>query len=462
MSTIRRYSAVFFHEHFTPKTSPGLGMLLFFMFFLMTAVSLRVSAGENPAPAATDGYKLDKVVILSRHNIRSPMSGSGSLLSEITPHTWFSWTSEPSELSVRGGVLETIMGQYFRKRLEAEGLFPANYRPEEGEVRFYANSKQRTIATSTFFSAGLLPVCDTPIETHAEYDTMDPVFSPSLNFVTPSYAEDAVSQISEMGGGAGLEGILTELGDSISLLMDVTDMEESEAYQSGKYGNLLEDATEILLEEGSEPGMSSPIKTATSVADALTLQYYEEPDPEKAAFGHQLTDDDWRRLHRIVDTYTDMLFTAPLISVNAAHPLLIEIRSELQESGRKFSFLCGHDSNLASVLSALGVKEYSLPDTVEPRTPIGAKLVFSRYLGPDQEAYYTVSLVYQSTSQLRDLSLLTPENPPMEQFLRFEGAEADSSSMIAESDLLRLFDDAIAAYDALAEEYSDESLDNAA
>ena len=438
-------------------------ILLVLMTVHLAALCRQASAEETP-PVSTVGeeYTLDKVLILSRHNIRSPLSGGGSMLSEITPHTWFEWTSRPSELSVRGGALETIMGQYFRQWLEAEGLFPENYQPEDGAVRFYANSKQRTIATATFFAAGLLPVWDTPVERHVEYDTMDPVFTPALNFVTPAYEQDVISQISELREGAGLEGIRTELQDAYTLLMNVTDMEDSAGYQAGDYGDLLEDASEIILEEGKEPGMSGPLKTATSVADALTLQYYEEPDIEKAAFGHELTEDDLRKIHSIADTYSEVLFTLPIVSVNVAHPLLEEIRSELLADGRKFTFLCGHDSNIASVLASLGVIDYSLPDTIEPETPIGAKLVFARYLTADQEAFYTVSLVYQSTQQLRDISLLTLKNPPMQQFLQFEGVETNADNMIAEEDLLGLFDKAISAYDMLLEEYSDEMLEPAA
>ena len=434
-----------------------LAILLFCMVLLMTGVCSVASADEIPGQE-TDGeqYTLDRVVVLSRHNIRSPMSGSGSLLNNITPHAWFRWTSNPSELSVRGGVLETIMGQYFRKWLEEEGLFPENYQPEDGAVRFYSNAKQRTIATSTFFSAGLLPVGDTSAEVHAEYDTMDPVFHPKLTFLTPAYEQDVIRQISEKYGEAGIEGIYADLQDAISLLMNVADVEESESYQAGTYGNLLGGETELLLKEGEEPAISGPIKTAVSVADALTLQYYEEADAAKAAFGHELTDDDWRLMHSIVDTYTETLFGTPLISVNVAHPLLEEIRSELTTDGRKFTFLCGHDSNIASVLYALGVKEYTLHDTVEPKTPIGVKLVFARYLTQDNEAYYTVSLVYQSTRQLRNLSLLSLEDPPMEEFLQFADVKTQAGNMIAEDDLLALFDNAISSYDLLVEEYSDE------
>ena len=435
---------------------------LFLAGVLLLAAGCANVDAKGTAAMEEGPYTLEKVVVLSRHNIRSPMSGSGSLLSDITPHTWVSWSSDPSELSVRGGVLETIMGEYFRLRMEDEGLFPKNYRPESGEVRFYSNAKQRTIATSTCFAAGLLPVWETPIETHAEYDTMDPTFTPKLNFVTPAYEADVQKQIAGMGGKAGLKGIHKDLRDAISLLMDVADIRKSESYRKGTYGNLLKDLTEIQLVEGKEPSMTGPIKTATSVADALTLQYYEDSDAKRAAFNHNLTEKDWRKLHSIVDTYTEMLFTAPLVSVNVAHPLLEELRSELTAEERKFTFLCGHDSNIASVLAALGAEEYDLPNTVEPKTPIGAKLVFSRYRSPEGKAYYTVSLIYQSTEQLRNISLLTLENPPMEQYLRFAGAKANADHMIAEEDLLALFDDAIRAYDLLEEEYLGEALDQAA
>ena len=406
---------------------------------------------------------LDKVVVLSRHNIRSPLSGSGSLLGDITPHTWFAWTSNPSELSLRGGILETIMGQYFRLWLEKEGLFPENYRPEENAVRFYANAKQRTLATARYFSAGLLPVAETDIESHAPYDTMDPTFSPVLSFITDAYARDVEAQIAELGGIAGLRGIQAKLADAISLLMDVTDMEKSEAYQAGAYGALLSDEVILTLKAGNEPGMTGPIKTATSVADALTLQLYEEPDALKAAFGHELTEADWQTIHGIVDTYTEMLFSTPLVSVNVAHPLLREIRSELTAEGRKFCFLCGHDANVASVLAAMDVERYLLPHTVEQHTPIGVKLVFERWVDEEGRAYYQVSLVYQSTDQLRAITPLTLENPPMKYTLHFANVNEAANGMIPEEDLLGILDGAIAEYDALLTQYEAETdLDNAA
>ena len=94
-----------------------------------------VTAEEAYEQAEEKDYTLEQVVVLSRHNIRSPLSEKGSVVSDITPHEWFEWTSNTGELSLRGAMLETTMGQYFRLWLEDEGLFPENYIPEDGAVR---------------------------------------------------------------------------------------------------------------------------------------------------------------------------------------------------------------------------------------------------------------------------------------------------------------------------------------
>ena len=76
-----------------------------------------------------DKYKLKEAVVLSRHNIRSPLSDSKSDLGRMTPHQWTKWSAGKSELTSRGGALGTMMGQYFRKWLVDAGMFPENYVP---------------------------------------------------------------------------------------------------------------------------------------------------------------------------------------------------------------------------------------------------------------------------------------------------------------------------------------------
>ena len=64
--------------------------------FLLTAVlavwmMISLCAGEENAAEETEDkdYTLQQVVVLSRHNIRSPLSEKGSMISEITPQEFF-------------------------------------------------------------------------------------------------------------------------------------------------------------------------------------------------------------------------------------------------------------------------------------------------------------------------------------------------------------------------------------
>ena len=329
------------------------------------------------------------------------------MLDNITSHEWFTWSSKPGELSLRGGVLETELGQYFRKWLESENLIPENYRPEGNEVRFYANSKQRTIATAQYFSSGFLPVANSLIEHHVEYDTVDPVFSTNLNFFTDTYRDYAETELRAL-----FSDKINDLSDNFELLMDVIDMVDSDGFKTGSVTALRTDDTEIILDPGAVPDLKGAMKTAFSVADALVLQYYEEPDELKAAFGHRLNFEDWKKISGIKDLGVDVTLTSPLISVNAAHPLLQEIRNEMEADGRLFTFLCGHDSNITSVLAALNVEDYELPNSIERKAPIGCKLVLSRWSDADGKDYWGVDLVYLMPDQLRGMPLLGQDNNP--------------------------------------------------
>ena len=169
----------------------------------------------------------------------------------------------------------------------------------------------------------------------------------------------------------------------------------------------------------------------------------------KAAFGNALTWEQWCDIAHITDTYTTVLFTAPSVVVNVAHPLLMELESELTAQGRQFSFLCGHDSNVASVLAALGVENYALLESVSQETPIGCKLVFACWTGPDGGDYAEVSLVYQTVEQLRGCRMLDLNNPPQKVKLSFAGLNANADGLYRLEDLLARFDEAICAYDVM-------------
>jgi len=92
------------------------------------------------------------------------------------------------------------------------------------------------------------------------------------------------------------------------------------------------------------------------------------------------------------------------VAQNVAKPLVKYIDNALVgevANKAKVTLLVGHDSNIASLLTALDFKPYQLPGQYE-RTPIGGKLLFQRWHdSAGNRDLMKIEYVYQSTEQLR-------------------------------------------------------------
>ena len=391
-------------------------------------------------------YQLKEVVVMSRHNIRSPLTSGGAAHTRVTPHQWFAWTSPSSQLSLRGGVLETEMGQFFRKWLVGEGLLPDNYRPEGSEVLFYANSRQRTFATAKYFSAGFLPFANVEIQHKYFEDKMDPVFTPKFTKMNATYRQQILDEMQTIHGGP--LAWMQSVQPTLTMMEDILDMAHSPAAKNDTT-HFRYDDTQFVLEKGDEPKMKGGYKLANSVADALVLQCYESES--MIAFGHQLTEKQWRDICAVKEVYDALLFTTHSAAVNLAYPLVSRIREELHHIGRKFTFLCGHDSNLASIGAALRLRYPETEQALELHTPIGSKLVFEKWSDGTEE-YVAINLVYQRVGQLQNRTLLSTDEPPMVKPVTIDGLTPNSDGLYRLSELDARMAEAMAEYDAIVDD----------
>lgn len=391
-------------------------------------------------------YQLKEVVVMSRHNIRSPLTSGGAAHTRVTPHQWFAWTSPSSQLSLRGGVLETEMGQFFRKWLVGEGLLPDNYRPEGSEVLFYANSRQRTFATAKYFSAGFLPFANVEIQHKYFEDKMDPVFTPKFTKMNVKYRQQILDEMQTIHGGP--QAWMQSVQPTLTMMEDILDMAHSPAAKNDTT-HFRYDDTQFVLEKGDEPKMKGGYKLANSVADALVLQCYESES--MTAFGHQLTEKQWRDICAVKEVYDALLFTTHSAAVNLAYPLVSRIREELHHIGRKFTFLCGHDSNLASIGAALRLRYPETEQALELHTPIGSKLVFEKWSDGTEE-YVAINLVYQRVGQLQNRTLLSTDEPPMVKPVTIDGLTPNSDGLYRLSELDARMAEAMAEYDAIVDD----------
>lgn len=400
---------------------------------------------QNLAFAADfkNNYTLEKIVIFSRHNLRAPLDkGKDSILYKVTPHKWANRAEKSGELSSLGGELEVLTGQYFKKWLENEKFFPENYMPNKGEVRFYANSVQRAIATAKYFSTGMLPIANVEIERRGKFNEFDPVFN--FNSMVLPVNQNYQNKFKKEYNAIKTQNLKANAEKSVKLLEEILDFKNSPYAKENKISSFIspdKDYFTVYIDNHLHFGGSA--RPAMKAADALILEYYETGDSKKAAFGRGLTFEEWQELGRLNSLGLYSIFKLPSVSKIKARPFIKEIYGELLNPERKFSFLCGHDINIIAVLSALETEDYVLPKSIEPLAPIGVKFIIEKRKGDDGKDYAALKLLYQSEEQIRKREPLSLENPPITVNLKLKG-------LLQNSDGFYLFDDVMGRFDSIA------------
>ncbi|HEY4466743.1 MAG TPA: bifunctional glucose-1-phosphatase/inositol phosphatase [Klebsiella sp.] len=393
---------------------------------LATAVvsTILLSAGvQAQEPVAPEGYQLQQVLIMSRHNLRAPLANNGSVLEQSTPKSWPEWDVPGGQLTTRGGVLEVYMGHYMREWLAQQGLVVSGECPPENAVYAYANSLQRTVATAQFFLTGAFPGCGVTVHHQEKMGTMDPTFNPVITDDSAAFSEKAVQAMEKERQGM-------QLTESYKLLEEMTDYRNSPSCKEKQQCSLSDGKDTFSAKYQQEPGVSGPLKVGNSLVDAFTLQYYEGFPQDQVAWGEINSDKQWQVLSKLKNGYQDSLFTSPEVARNVAKPLVKYIDNTLvggAAKAAKVTLLVGHDSNIASLLTALDFKSYQLHNQYE-RTPIGGKLVFQRWHdNSGKRDVMKIEYVYQSTEQLRNADALTLQSPPQRVTLALNGCPVDDN-----------------------------------
>jgi len=258
-----------------------------------------------------------------------------------------------------------------------------------------------------------------------------------------TYRQQVLSEMQAMHGGP--QAWMAAQQQTLDLMEEVLDITHSPA-AANDTTHFWYDDTQFKIEKGDEPKMTGGYTLANSVADALVLQCYESES--FAPFGHELTMEQWRDICAVKEVYDGLLFTTHAAAVNLAYPLVSRIREELNRSDRKFMFLCGHDSNLASIGAAIGLQFPETENALELHTPIGSKLVFEKW-NDGTDDYVAVNLVYQSVEQLQGRTLLSTDVPPMVLPITIEGLTANADGLYRLSDLDTHMAGAMAEYEAI-------------
>ncbi|CAD6057015.1 bifunctional glucose-1-phosphatase/inositol phosphatase [Escherichia coli] len=405
----------------------------------VTVAGIVLLASNAQAQTVQEGYQLQQVLMMSRHNLRAPLANNGSVLEQSTPNKWPEWDVPGGQLTTKGGVLEVYMGHYMREWLAEQGMVKSGECPPPDTVYAYANSLQRTVATAQFFITGAFPGCDIPVHHQEKMGTMDPTFNPVITDDSAAFSEQAVAAMEK-------ELSKLQLTDSYKLLEQIVNYKDSPACKEKQQCSLVDGKNTFSAKYQQEPGVSGPLKVGNSLVDAFTLQYYEGFPMDQVAWGEIKSDQQWKVLSKLKNGYQDSLFTSPEVARNVAKPLVSYIDKALvtdRTSAPKITVLVGHDSNIASLLTALDFKPYQLHDQNE-RTPIGGKIVFQRW--HDSKAnrdLMKIEYVYQSAEQLRNADALTLQVPAQRVTLELSGCPIDANGFCPMDKFDRVLNEAV-------------------
>lgn len=374
----------------------------------IAAVAIALTSAATAASADT----LEKVVILSRHGVRSAMS-SPERLEEASARPWPRFAVPAGHLTARGGALVARMGDYYRQYYSAQGLLKAG---DCSAVYAWANVTQRTIATGRAYADALAPGCALAVNTVGEGNN-DPMFEPvKAGIVKADHALARAAVAGRVGGdlSAWSASHRQEAEQLDALLMQCAKGPCPAA--PGK--RRVFDAKPGFVDGEELAGVSGPEAFASGVTESLLMAWADGGD--FAGLGWKGLDEEALTraffLHQAeFDLRLRTPYVARILAGHLADRLLATVEGDAASIGpadAKLVVIAGHDGTLAS-LGGLLRMEWTLPGYQPNQIQPGGALVFERWKRDDGVRVVRARFTGQSLSQLRNMTPLDAKTPPL-------------------------------------------------
>ncbi|CAB3233652.1 unnamed protein product [Arctia plantaginis] len=373
------------------------------------------------------GLTLEQVLVLSRHNIRTPLTTN---LDIYSPNKWPKFNETDANLTQRGVLMESFMAEYFAEWLASEDFIKGC--PGQEEVLIYPNTLSRTRGTAKSFADAAFPSCSIYQDKHSQ-DNRD-VFDPLFHSLFQNTSENFIEQIKNEMKNTLNEVDLTE---SYLELNRILDIKNSDICKQKNVCDLSKNSTQIVYEEGKEPEVQGPLLIGNQVIDTFIMSFYEGFPLENVAWGKVTSEDQWEILTRIIKHNINVRL-GPLASKDIGKPLLKYMFNIFKSRNPKFTMIVGHDTNICVILKALDFKNVNVVNQYEPY-PIGGKLVFQKWSnGADR--FLKVEYVYPTFSQLRNSEKLSLTHPPQKVLLELKDCKINDSGFCPWDDFIKLND----------------------
>ena len=388
------------------------------MKYLIIPVLAVLSFGMLPARAvsAEDPFPLVKVVLVSRHGIRSPTK-SNAALAEYSAGDWPVWPVAPGELTPHGAQVIETFGHYFRLAYANQGLLSAVGCPKPQTVRVWADVDQRTRASGDALLAGMFPGCGLRAD-HRQPEAKDPLFHTSICPLDPELARNAVLD----AAGGSIEAVSARYRQPLAELQEILHYRPANGCPSGQSGCSLDSLPTTLKVSptGGDVAMVGPLAIASTVSEIFLLEYAEGLPEAEVGWGKVALPSQLSGLLSLHKLKFDLLGRPSYIAARRGTLLLDQVmsalkrgtRHEVDDAAELMVAFIGHDTNLANLAGMLDLKWHSdeQPDDAAP----GATLAFELLQEKASGRYLVRTFLYvQSLEQMHKNMPLDLEHPPV-------------------------------------------------
>lgn len=404
--------------------SPGSIVLSSIILALLSVAGGTVAyAAKAPATITSDEARLEQVILLYRHGVRTPLPGEVQL-DEVNGRPWPRWRESPSLLTPHGAEGVQRMAHYDRDRLVAAGLFTASSCPAPSSVWLWANTDERTITSAQAYAQGFAPGCPLSVG-HLPRSSVDPLFDPVSAGAAAFDASAAVREISAQTGGP--DAITAQAGAGLTAMARIMGCDNDASApicdQRNWHGALR------VSDDGRGFTLTGPIASTSGTAEVILLAYAEGKPLNQVGWGRTdaATRAQLSRLHALLfEIHSRPSYVAQRTAAVLSRRLLTLFE---QPTAPKLAMLVGSDNNIVALASVLGI-HFTVPTYGKDDPPIGGALGIEIWRkSGDAKRYVRVFYQAQTLPQLRTLQKFDATHPPATLALHPAGCTPDAQGL---------------------------------
>jgi 4-phytase/acid phosphatase len=356
---------------------------------------------------------LERVVMVSRHGVRSPTQ-TVEALDAATGQTWPAWPVGPDELTPHGAKALRRMGDFLHAVYAGEGLLPAQGCAVAGAVQVWADGNDsRTERSGDILASALAPGCGVAAA-HGPDGARDPLFDAADTGVCPIVSADALAALAkETHGGADLirpgDGQALEALQAIIAPKGCTD--GNGPCLSGPSG---------FAPSKAGVKLTGPLALASTWSENLLLEYTDGFPLDQVGWGRAGSVQALAAIMPAHNRAAALLRQTPYLAAHNGAVLARTVLDLLEgqapadphapplSPNARLTVIAGHDTNLSNLAGVFGL-QWTLPNQPDSTAP---DTVLAFELWRDGASKTVRIVVYsQSLDQLRDASVLDAANP---------------------------------------------------